>query len=122
MKTEGIPLEEFWEKDDGVGMGGLIRIERFIKSCGTKSAGIWGVWWDVKQLLKAALRYSESAPTSTNETGDFFYSHNTASPKLPLIVESNHICIYCVNGDKKEFMCSGCVPEYSLFKGRQLRA
>jgi hypothetical protein len=47
---------------------------------------------------------------------------NTASPKLPLIVESNHICIYCVNGDKKEFMCSGCVPEYSLFKGRQLRA
>jgi len=55
----GIPLSEFWEKDDGVRMDSLIRIERFIISQGTKSAQIWGAWYDIKQLVKAALKLAE---------------------------------------------------------------
>jgi len=54
MNKQGIPLEDFWEKDDGVRMDGLIRMERFIKSQGTNSAQIWSAWQDIKQLLKAA--------------------------------------------------------------------
>ena len=66
--SNGIPLEEFWEKDDGVRMDGLIRIERFIISQGTKSAQIWGAWYDIKQLVKAALKYS-GAPAEQQATG-----------------------------------------------------
>ena len=65
--SSGIPLEQFWEKDDGVRMDGLIRIERFIISQGTKSAQVWGAWYDIKQLVKAALRYS-GAPTEQQAT------------------------------------------------------
>ena len=51
---EGVPLNEFWEKDDGERMDGLIRIERFIKSQGTKSAQIWWAWYDIKKKLATA--------------------------------------------------------------------
>jgi hypothetical protein len=65
--SNGIPLEQFWEKDDGVRMDGLIRIERFIISQGTKSAQIWGAWYDIKQLVKAALKYN-GAPAEQQAT------------------------------------------------------
>lgn len=53
---DGIPLDQFWEKDDGVRMDDLIRIERFIISQGTNSAQIWGAWYSIKQQVKAALK------------------------------------------------------------------
>lgn len=53
IETRGIPLNEFWEKDDGESMEGMIRIERFIRSRGTDSAQIWGAWYGIKQKLKA---------------------------------------------------------------------
>ena len=52
-----IPLDEFWEQDDEKRMDGLMRIERFIRSQGTKSAQIWGAWYDIKQVVKASLKY-----------------------------------------------------------------
>ena len=51
-----IPLDEFWEQDDEKRMDGLMRIERFIRSQGTKSAQIWGAWYDIKQVVKASLK------------------------------------------------------------------
>jgi hypothetical protein len=63
--NNGIPIEEFWEKDNGVSMDGLIRIERFIKSQGTKSAQIWGAWYDLKRFVKAAIKYAETYDSQT---------------------------------------------------------
>lgn len=51
-----IPIDNFWEKDDGVSMGDIIRVERFLRHNGSKSAQIWGAWHRLKQILKAQER------------------------------------------------------------------
>lgn len=45
--------EDLWEKDDLTSMNDLIRLDRFIKSCGTKSAQVWSAWYNLKEELKA---------------------------------------------------------------------
>lgn len=56
-KDQGVKIEEFWEKDDGTRMDGLIRVERFIKSQGTNSAQIWWAWYEIKKILKKSNPY-----------------------------------------------------------------
>lgn len=47
-EEKGIPIEKFWEGDDGVRMDDIIRVERYIKSNGAGAAQIWGAWLRIK--------------------------------------------------------------------------
>ena len=103
----GIPLNEFWEVDDGERMDGLIRIERFIKSQGVNSAQIWGAWYNIKQLVKAALKYSGAPAEQTDNISraeicdwkvesDSYY-HTTCGEVVQSILDITGIefCPYC---------------------------
>jgi hypothetical protein len=79
IETQGIPLNEFWEKDDGESMDEVIRIERFIRSRGTDSAQIWGAWYDIKQKLKAMHKL-----TAEERAQQLFHGKRKDVPKLAM--------------------------------------